>query len=236
MDSILEVTRQTHEELERLERALYTVLSKPQPTHQAHIRLDHNAAQILDRISTRLVALDGLYADDQGRDRAIQQLTSSSQTGNDANGADLGQFYEKLKTIQDHHAKYPDTLTATDLFELELSALVDDPAANAASGGDRGADNNDDEGEWDEEDDPIALQFSGEEQMGQYLDLYVNHVQYTNIKNISRRPGYLQYLDLLLACGNEGMGGLHGELGIQLRAGRDYELYVSSLGFSSLSS
>ncbi|CAL1701188.1 unnamed protein product [Somion occarium] len=77
-----------------------------------------------------------------------------------------------------------------------------------------------------EEDDPIALLFSGEEQYGKYLDLYANHNTYNNLKNIGKRLGYLQYLDVLLAAQSTTV---HSELPKECRLQRDYELYITAL-------
>ena len=67
----------------------------------------------------------------------------------------------------------------------------------------------------------IALLFSGEEGYGKYLDLYANHNTYNNLKNISKRLAYLQYLDILLAAQSEPV---HSELPKECRLHRDYEL------------
>lgn len=72
----------------------------------------------------------------------------------------------------------------------------------------------------------IALMFSGEEQYGKYLDLYANHTTYNNLKNIGKRLGYLQYLDVLLAAQSTSV---HSELPKDCRLSRDYELYVHNL-------
>jgi splicing factor 3A subunit 3 len=69
----------------------------------------------------------------------------------------------------------------------------------------------------------ISLLFSGEESYGKYLDLYANHSAYSNLKNIGKRPGYLQYLDLLISAQD---GPVHRELAREVRLAKDYELYV----------
>lgn len=69
----------------------------------------------------------------------------------------------------------------------------------------------------------ISLLFSGEEGYGKYLDLYANHTAYTNLKNIGKRPGYLQYLDLLLAAQD---GHLHRDLSKETRFSKDFEKCV----------
>lgn len=66
----------------------------------------------------------------------------------------------------------------------------------------------------------ISLLFSGEEAYGRYLDLYVHHTSYNNIKNVGKRLGYLQYLDVLLAA-SEGM--VHRDLPKEVRLSKDFE-------------
>lgn len=67
----------------------------------------------------------------------------------------------------------------------------------------------------------VALLFSGEEQYGKYLDLYANLATYNNLKNVSKRLAYLQYLDVLLAAQSVTV---HSELPKDCRLSRDYEL------------
>jgi splicing factor 3A subunit 3 len=69
----------------------------------------------------------------------------------------------------------------------------------------------------------VALLFSGEEAYGKYVDLYTNHTAYNNLKNIGKRLGYLQYLDVLLLAQN---GSVHRELPKETRLTKDYESYV----------
>ena len=117
MDSIFEVQRQTHEEIERFERALATVLSKPQQTQQVKLQNEHKASQILDRITSRVTTLHNLYQDEDTR-----KAESSSIAGSKPD--DLSEFYNRLGKIKEYHTKYPDQVVGS--FELELAALVDD--------------------------------------------------------------------------------------------------------------
>jgi len=119
MDSIIEVHRQTHEEIEHFERALYQILAKPAQSHQQKVQTDHRASQILDRISARVNTLHNLYQNDDTRKKEIEAISSSSKAD------DLSVFYSGLGKIQEHHAKYPDGIV--DGFELELLALTEDP-------------------------------------------------------------------------------------------------------------
>ncbi|KAF5393100.1 hypothetical protein D9757_001343 [Collybiopsis confluens] len=201
MDSIVEVQRQTHEEIERFERGLFILLSRTPTTHEARIQAEHKAAQVLDRISSRVVSLDGLYNDKDAREHEINAL-SAHQT-------DLDEFYSRLSKIREHHSKYPDSVAGG--VQLELANLLAEPVQEI---------------EEYEEEDEIALLFSGEEVYGKYLDLYANHTAYTNLKHIGKRPGYLSYLDLLLEAQN---GPIHQELSKETRFTKDYETYIQNL-------
>jgi splicing factor 3A subunit 3 len=224
MDSVIEVQRQTHEEIERFERALYTLLSRHQSTHQSNLQNEHKASQMLDRISSRLSALNNFYQDEDARKAEIDLLSAPSQQN------DLSEFYSRLVKIQEHHSKYPDSVPGG--FDLELAALLEE--TNQDGGDD----------EYEEEDrtclflsvsvfltglvsyyPAISLLFSGEEAYGKYLDLYANHTAYNNLKNLGKRPGYLQYLDLLLAAQS---GPVHQELPKETRFTKDYEMCVNS--------
>ena len=90
MDSVIEVQRQTHEEVEQFERALYTILSKPQSTHEGRLQTEHKASQILDRIGSRIVSLNNLYQDQETRKTELDLLSASN------NPNDLGEFYNRL--------------------------------------------------------------------------------------------------------------------------------------------
>lgn len=127
MDSIIEVQRQTHEEIEHFERALYQILSKPTPLHQQKVQTEHKAAQILDRVAARVNTLNNLYQSDDTRKQEIAAISGSSKAD------DLPEFYSRLGKIQEHHAKYPDGII--DGFELELLALTDDPTVEEGDEG-----------------------------------------------------------------------------------------------------
>lgn len=118
MDSIIELQRQTHEEVEHLERALYTTLSKSQSTHEVRLQNEHKASQLLDRIHSRVVTLSNLYGDQDTRKAEMDALSAPARQD------DLSAFYGRLGKIQEHHAKYPDSTVGG--FELELAAFMDE--------------------------------------------------------------------------------------------------------------
>ncbi|KAF9452988.1 RNA splicing factor PRP9 [Macrolepiota fuliginosa MF-IS2] len=202
MDSIVEIQRQTHEEIERFERSLYELLSRPPATHEHNLQNEHKAAQVLDRIATRITSLHSLYADEDTRKAEINLLSAPAKAD------DLSEFYSRLVKIQEHHNKYPDSAPGID---LELASFLEEPGQ---------------EEEDLEEEDPISLIFSGEEAYGKYCDLYANHVAYTNLKSIGKRPGYLQYLDLLLAAQT---ALVHEDLPRETRFSKEYESYIKDL-------
>lgn len=119
MDSILEIQRQTHEEVERFERALYTLLSRPNSTHDKNLQNEHKASQILDRISARITTLNNLYQDKDARKAELDTLSAPSQQN------DLSEFYSRLGKIQEHYNKYPDAVSGG--FDLEIAAFLDEP-------------------------------------------------------------------------------------------------------------
>jgi splicing factor 3A subunit 3 len=123
MDSIIEVQRQNHEEIEHFERALYSILAKPQPTHESKLQTEHKAAQLLDRLSSRIVTLNNTYEDQESIKAELDLLSASSNPG------DLSEFYKRLGKIQEHYAKYPEDVAGG--FELELAAFLDDDSYQA---------------------------------------------------------------------------------------------------------
>lgn len=118
MDSVIEVQRQTHEEIERFQRALYELLSKPSSSHESNLQAEHRAAQVLDRIETRMTALNNFYVDEDTRKAEIDLLSTPAKAD------DLSEFYSRLVKIQEHHNKYPDSAPGID---LELASFLEEP-------------------------------------------------------------------------------------------------------------
>lgn len=117
MDSVIEIQRQNHEEIEHFERALYTLLSRPVAGHDQVLQNEHKASQILDRLTARATALNSLYEDQDTRNAEINTLSTGSQQN------DLSEFYSRLVKIQEHHNKYPDAIPVG--FDLEIASFLD---------------------------------------------------------------------------------------------------------------
>jgi len=121
MDSIIEIQRQTHEQIERFERALYVLLSRPDNVHETRLQNEHKSAQALDGIMTRVDALHAMYEDTDTRKAELEAISAPPTAGPD----ELKEFYSRLVKIQEHYNKYPDS--APGGFDLEIAALLDEP-------------------------------------------------------------------------------------------------------------
>lgn len=132
MDSIFETQRQTHEEIERYEAALASVLSRTPATQQNKLNNEHKASQLLDRIISRVISLNELYQDQVARKAELNSLSTSSQPD------DLSEFYSRIGKIKQHYQKYPDASVTT--FEDELTAFLEEDEAE----------NEDEEGAWED--------------------------------------------------------------------------------------
>ena len=120
MDSHFELQRQTHEEIDRFERALYEILARPTNVHQTRLQNEHKAAQILDRLAARYAALNHLYQDQPSVDAEKSVLAGAGVQQQ----TDLAAFYSRLGKIQEHHNKYPDA--GADSFELEIASFLEE--------------------------------------------------------------------------------------------------------------
>ncbi len=118
MDAVIEVQRQTHEELERFQRALYDLLSRQNLSHELNLQTEHKASQVLERIETRMATLNNIYADEDTRKAEIDLLSTPAKAD------DLSEFYSRLVKIQEHHNKYPDSAPG---FDLELASFLEEP-------------------------------------------------------------------------------------------------------------
>lgn len=178
--SILEVARSNHEESERYESALVDLLLSSNPTKTTHsdqLLKSHKASILLDRITERNSFLLDFYNDNTGeRKRELNQLgASQNQNGNEdgENSASTSsdsvftEFYQRLNKIKDYHSKYPSLEPVSFNNNLNLPEIQE-----------------------------IGLErkFSGEESNGRYLDLYLLHEKFLNLKGV-KKLSYLSYLD-----------------------------------------
>ena len=198
--SLIEVARQTHEEEERYQQALVDLLLSSSATstgltHKDKLKRAHKASDLLDRVTSRYQYLDRFYVDQHGdRQRELESLSSTRD--DDA----FGEFYQRLGRIREYHERYPGALPDTfsiDFDSLEYGAGSSSaatqgqttPSAAAAAPTATAAAHSDAAGL-----DFIDRMFSGEEMAGRFLDLYLYHEAYLNLKG-AKRISYLAYID-----------------------------------------
>lgn len=193
--SLIEVARQTHEEAERYQQALVDLLLLPSSglTHKDKLKRAHKASDLLDRVTSRYQYLDRFYVDEhQDRQRELESISSTRD--DDA----FGEFYARLGRIREYHDRYPGALP--DSFNIDFSSLesaagpssIDHHAESssaAAAAAVASAGYTDAAGL-----DFIDRMFSGEEMAGRFLDLYLHHEAYLNLKG-AKRISYLSYID-----------------------------------------
>lgn len=114
MDSVIEVQRRAHEEIERLEHAASQLLANHPKTHKERLANEHKVKEYVDRIVEKSKFLHETYQDvDGSRRNAIDTLQGSGE---------YAEFYGRLKVVKEHHRKYPDE--AVEPMELEFAVDV----------------------------------------------------------------------------------------------------------------
>ncbi|KND01586.1 SF3a splicing factor complex subunit PRP9 [Spizellomyces punctatus DAOM BR117] len=110
MNSILELQRKAHEEIERVEEAtVQELLTKPK-AHKEKLVQEHRVKTFVERVQQRSQYLLDLYQDVDGSRKAeIDAITGAS---------DFGEFYARLRDIKDYHRRYPHA--AVEPMELEF--------------------------------------------------------------------------------------------------------------------
>ena len=164
---LIEEQRYLHEDLERLEQGIADRIGD-EPKHiRDRLNRDHEIAQLLDQIQLQSRNLLTIYEDGNGtRAKELADLES---------GDPFESFYSNLKSIRDHHARYPNEQAAN-------SELRYKPKNNDCDG-------------------PFLVDslFSGEEAFGRFFDLHSCHEAYLNLPGI-KRLSYLRYLDVFDNC------------------------------------
>ncbi|CBQ71404.1 related to RNA splicing factor PRP9 [Sporisorium reilianum SRZ2] len=190
--SLIEVARQTHEEAERYHQALVDLLLHSAATatgltHMDKLKRAHKASDLLDRVTSRYQYLDRFYADQHGdRQRELEALSSTRD--DDA----FGEFYDRLARIREYHDRYPGALP--DNFAVDFSALESGGGASASAPIEDASTSTAAQYADAAGLDFIDRMFSGEEMAGRFLDLYLYHEAYLNLKG-AKRLTYLSYID-----------------------------------------
>ncbi|KAI8805888.1 hypothetical protein BJ742DRAFT_818551 [Cladochytrium replicatum] len=173
MDSILELQRQAHEEIERLEQAIVKELMQKTKTVRRNFIFETNVIAIQEKSRYLLE----VYKDDDGmRKSELSTLLS----GSDVSEYSQSEFYERLKAVKDHHRRHPNEVVEPMDLQFTNRDLSRDEEA-------------------------VENLFTGEENLGKFLDLHVHFEQYVNLKGVkelyyqkdkSKRinTGYIEYV------------------------------------------
>lgn len=125
--TLLEETRQAHDDIERLERLIVKdFATQPAATHKDKLLQSHRVRGMLDGIQDRSAKLIRIYQDEDGaRKEEIAQLRMGASDNVFSN------FYERLREVREYHRKFPDD----DLTEAENDeALLQEQPAVPFSG------------------------------------------------------------------------------------------------------
>jgi len=158
--TLLEQTREAHEECERLERFIVADLKTEAITHKQRLRQGHRVNRALDAIAANAKRLRATYADaDRARAEELASfgtldtnIVASDPNDDDPNdaGTAFSSFYRRLEETRAYHASRPgmfapppDAFTRT--FESD-----------------------------------VPLTFSGEESNGRFLDMHAHHAAFRN--------------------------------------------------------
>jgi len=99
--TLLEQTRATHEEIERLQRSLIDEMKRAPKTHKDNVIQSHKVNTTLERIVEASKRLERIYEDKDGSRR--EEIASIGGTGPSL----YSLFYERLRETKDYHRRYP---------------------------------------------------------------------------------------------------------------------------------
>ncbi|RYR41622.1 hypothetical protein Ahy_A08g038032 [Arachis hypogaea] len=103
--TLLEVTRASHEEVERLERVIVKDLQNEPTSNKDRLFQSHRVRNMIDTITSTTHKLIEIYEDnDNARKDEIAALGGQAATG--VNNV-FSAFYDRLKEIREYHRKHP---------------------------------------------------------------------------------------------------------------------------------
>ncbi|KAL2226966.1 UNVERIFIED_CONTAM: Splicing factor SF3a60 [Sesamum indicum] len=164
--TLLEVTRASHEEVERLERLIVKDLQSDPPTNKDRLYQSHRVRNMIEQITSTTHKLIEIYEDkDNARKDEIAALGGQSSTS--ANVNVFSAFYDRLKEIREYHRRHPAARYVVDTNDEYEQLLKEEP----------------------------VIEFTGEEAFGRYLDLHELYNDYINSK-FGKQIEYSAYLDV----------------------------------------
>ncbi|KAM5550603.1 hypothetical protein ABKV19_027116 [Rosa sericea] len=121
--TLLEVTRGSHEEVERLERLIVKDFQNEPASSKERLAQSHRVRLMIDTITSTTERLIEIYEDnDNARKDEIAALGGQTATGTNVFSA----FYDRLKEIREYHRRHPAALVV-DANEEHEALLKEEP-------------------------------------------------------------------------------------------------------------
>jgi len=115
--SILDRSRQCHEDIELFERAVVEVMIDEPKNAKDNVHTSHYVNIFTEKIMDRCQKLIDIYRDDDGsRQKEIQSIVGKGQ-------ALYHKFYDRLREIKEYHRKYPNLQPEKSEAEQLLNSL-----------------------------------------------------------------------------------------------------------------
>ncbi|KAJ3108136.1 hypothetical protein HDU97_002048 [Phlyctochytrium planicorne] len=178
MSGVLESQRRVHEELERLEDAMVKAFLEKPKTQKEKLLQQHRLLKILDLIQGKSQQLLDSYQD-QLRNRKSEISAITAVPGQQ----EFSEFYARLKSTKDYHRRFNNELAEPFDSGLIPQYSEKDEEGTTSTGNNRAYPSPD-----------LDILFSGEENLGKFLDLNEVFVAYINLKGV-KSLNYLAYLN-----------------------------------------
>lgn len=117
--TLLELTRASHEDVERFERLIVKDLQNEPASNKDRLSQSHRVRHMIDQITSTTHKLVEIYEDkDNARKDEIAALGGQTATGTNVFSA----FYDRLKEIREYHRRHPSArvIDTTDEYEQLL--------------------------------------------------------------------------------------------------------------------
>ncbi|PHT87481.1 hypothetical protein T459_09587 [Capsicum annuum] len=122
--TLLEVTRASHEEVERFERLIVKDLQTEPPTNKDRLYQSHRVRNMIEQIIDTTLKLVDIYEDKDGaRKDEIAALGGQTATGTNVFSA----FYDRLKEIREYHRRHPAARGIIDTSDEYEQLLKEEP-------------------------------------------------------------------------------------------------------------
>ncbi|KAK4734688.1 hypothetical protein R3W88_008949 [Solanum pinnatisectum] len=122
--TLLEVTRASHEEVERFERLIVKDLQTEPATNKDRLHQSHRVRNMIEQIIDTTHKLVDIYEDKDGaRKDEIAALGGQTATGTNVFSA----FYDRLKEIREYHRRHPAARAIIDTGDEYEQLLKEEP-------------------------------------------------------------------------------------------------------------